>query len=243
MGVVVDSVDDVHDFLTGKTVVSPHIEKEDLAPEEVRTELTDFIQDSDPEFPDVVARYLRKVDAFMTGTFELSNGGTSDYYVDARRTWEYPLGRILGGEALARTAEEEIVPDGYGDSVIGFGIPTEGMYASMKMAEQRGWRQGYVREGKKEYGTGQAVETVQQWTDNPGEHIKLVADGVTTTGTSLAEGIKTLRNAGFGEDGPAIPGPVYGVVLVDRKEGAEERLHGINSDIYSVFTPDDIRSA
>jgi orotate phosphoribosyltransferase len=205
-------------------------------------ELLEFIEHENPDLNDVAAKYFSEIEAFKTGEFELSHGGTSDYYVDMRRVWEYPLGTQLGGSVLAQTAEDEILEDGDRTPVV-WGIPTEGMYASLGMSLAGGWPQGYIRDKQKEYGTGNRIETFNTATHpEDSNYVHVVADGVATTGTSVAEGIEGLRDRGFDDDDFAYSGEIVGLVLVDREEGASERLAEHDSEMYSVFTPEDVRN-
>jgi orotate phosphoribosyltransferase len=158
-----------------------------------------------PETDDLLAA-LRDADAVRYGEFELSHGGSSQYYVDkylfetdprclrlvarafaARLDGATPAGVALGAVPLvAATAVEADVP-----------------YA-------------IARKAAKEYGTGNRIEG--RLAD--GERVVVLED-VATTGTSALEAVEALREAG------AVVDRV--LVVVDRQEGAAELLadHGV----------------
>jgi orotate phosphoribosyltransferase len=84
-----------------------------------------------------------------------------------------------------------------------------------------------VRKETKEYGTGNRIEGCL----DDGEEVVVVED-VATTGTSAAEAVEALREAGA---------EVRRVlVVVDREEGARETLAGSGVELEALLTASDL---
>ncbi len=166
-----------------------------------------------------LARLLESRGAVLRGTFRLSSGGVSSVYVDARM--------LLGDPAAFREAL------GLLDSVAPRGLPvvgvaTGGIPWAVGLAILRGVPAGYVRPEAKGHGAGRRVE------GSPPKGKVVLVDDVATTGRSLAAAVEALREEGYE--------PVAAVVLVDRGEGARERLERLGVELRSVATLDEILS-
>ena len=177
---------------------------------------------SDSDFPrtdggtdrDLVAA-LRAAEAVKFGEFELSHGGTSDYYVDKYLFETDP--DCLEGIASAfakRLADTEATLAGVALGAVPLVAVT---------ATELGRPYVIVRKETKEYGTGNRVEGRL----DDGEEV-IVLEDIATTGKSALSAVEALREAGATVD------RVF--VVVDREEGASELLadHGI--ELESLLT-------
>jgi len=158
---------------------------------------------------------LRAADAVRFGEFELSHGGTSDYYVDKYLFETDPDALALVGEAFAdRLAETDAKLAGVALGA----VPLVAVTAT-------GLGRPYViaRKQAKEYGTGNRIEGRL----DEGEEVVVLED-IATTGQSAVDAVEALREAG------ATVNRV--LVVVDREEGAAELLaeHGV--ELASLLT-------
>ena len=151
----------------------------------------------------------------------LSSGRRSDIYVDLRLVPGIP--RLYRLALALLYAEAYRVLDTI-DLIVG--VATGGVPWASGLALLSGLPSGYVRKERKGHGTGRSVEA-------PGPGRALLVDDVATTGGSLARAVEALRREGY-EVGHAL-------VLVDRGEGAREKLDGLGVELMSVLTLDMIR--
>ncbi|GAB6147994.1 orotate phosphoribosyltransferase [Stetteria hydrogenophila] len=160
--------------------------------------------------------------AFMVGEFRLASGRVSRYYVDVRRVWGDPLGaaRLVNlALALVRVA-------GLGFDVVA-GVATGGIPFASMLALELEAPLAYVRVERKDHGLGRMVEGASV----EGSTV-LVVDDVATTGGSIGRAVEAVRAQG---------GVVRdALVVVDRGEGARERLEGLNVRLWSLTTLRDI---
>lgn len=149
---------------------------------------------------------LRAADAVRFGEFELSHGGTSEYYVDKYRFETDPQALETVAEAFAErvgTATLAGVALGAVPLVTATGLATGNPYV-------------IVRKQTKGYGTGNRIEGRL-----PPEEPVIVLEDVATTGNSALSAVEALREAGAQIDRV--------LVVVDREEGAATLLddHGV----------------
>ncbi|TKX78277.1 orotate phosphoribosyltransferase [Halorubrum sp. SD626R] len=151
---------------------------------------------------------LRAADAVRFGEFELSHGGTSDYYVDKYRFETDPEALRLVSEAFA---DELAETDAKLAGVALGAVPLVAVTAA-ELARP------YViaRKQTKEYGTANRIEGKLE----DGEEVVVIED-IATTGQSAVDAVEALREAG------ATVNRV--LVVVDREEGAGALLadHGV----------------
>jgi len=163
------------------------------------------------------AGVLVAVGAVLRGEFRLSSGRVSGVYVDVRRVlgvgW---ASRALAGLLVACASR---VARG-ADAVVG--VATGGVPWASWLALLMGVPLGYVRRSAKGHGTGSRVEG---WR-GPGS--ALLVDDVATTGGSLAGAVEALRSAGVKVEDA--------VVVVDRGEGARERLASLGVRLHALTT-------
>ena len=156
---------------------------------------------------------LRETEAIEFGEFELSHGGTSDYYVDKYRFETDPhclslIARSFG----ARLAGEKLAGVALG------AVPLVAVTSVETDAPSV-----IVRKQQKEYGTGNRIEGEL----DSGESVVVLED-VATTGQSALEAVRALREAG------AVVERV--LVVVDREEGARETLAAEDIELDALVT-------
>ncbi len=155
-----------------------------------------------------LAMVLVKVRALQVGTFTLSSGKLSSYYVDLRAVPSFP-----GAYRYVIDAYLALIKNGVGlkkfDEIAG--IPTAGLAFSSPVALELGKPMIYVRKEEKDYGRKRRIEG----SVNPGSRV-LVMDDLITTGHSVLGGIEAIR-----EEGAEVKDVV---VLIDRLEGGRSNL-------------------
>jgi orotate phosphoribosyltransferase len=126
--------------------------------------------------------------SFRLGEFQLSSGGTSDYYVDCRTTTLDSRGAQLTGEVFL----EEIREEGWEPLAIG-GLTMGADPIVVAVAVTSGKLHGFlVRKTEKQHGTGQRIEGFRE----KGAPVVIV-DDVCTTGASTIQAIEAAREFGF----------------------------------------------
>jgi len=160
---------------------------------------------------------LLSADALRFGEFELSHGGTSDYYVDKYRFETDPRALELIAEAFAGRL--------YDGKPAGVALGAVPLVTATALAADHPYV--IVRKSKKEYGTGNRIEGEL----GDGERVVVIED-VATTGTSAAEAVEALREAG------AVVDRV--LVVVDRNEGGREKLAEVDVQLEALLTAEDL---
>jgi orotate phosphoribosyltransferase len=161
---------------------------------------------------------LRDADAVKFGEFELSHGGTSDYYVDKYLFETDPTCLSLIASAFAaRLGDDETLA----------GVALGAVPLVAVTSAETGRPYVIARKQAKEYGTGNRIEGRL----SEGERVVVLED-IATTGKSALDAVEALREAG------AVVDRV--IVVVDRQEGASELLaeHGI--ELEALLTADDL---
>src|SRR5215470_2859458 len=166
--------------------------------------------------------------SFRLGEFQLSSGGTSDYYVDCRTTTLDAQGSRLTGEVFL----EEIRRRGWKAEALG-GLTMGADPIVVAVAVVSGELNGFlVRKAEKQHGTGQRIEGFREKAAPV-----VIVDDVCTTGASTMQAIEAAREFGF---------EVVGVMcLVEREEvrgcPAVEKAAALVPFV-SVFTANDVRN-
>jgi orotate phosphoribosyltransferase len=146
-------------------------------------------------------RSLEAADAVRFGEFELSHGGTSNYYVDKYLFETDPDCLQLVAEAFAERVGET--------KLAGVALGAVPLAAVTSVASGNPYV--VVRKKAKEYGTAKRIEGRL----DAGEEVVVLED-IATTGRSALDAVEALRAAG------AVVDRV--LVVVDREEGARELL-------------------
>jgi len=164
-----------------------------------------------------LVRALRDADAVKYGEFELSHGGTSEYYVDKYVFETNPRCLELIAEAFAERV---------GDTKLA-GVALGAVPLVAVTSVETGLPYVIARKEQKEYGTGNRIEGALE----PGEEVVILED-IATTGQSAVDAAEALREAG------AVVDRV--LVVVDREEGAAENLAAHDLELSSLVTASDL---
>jgi orotate phosphoribosyltransferase len=160
---------------------------------------------------------LRAADAVQFGEFELSHGGTSDYYVDKYRFETDPDCLQLVAEAFAERV---------GDTKLA-GVALGAVPLVAVTSVETGNPYVVVRKKAKEYGTANRIEGRFE----AGEEVVVLED-IATTGQSALDAVAALRELG------AVVDRV--LVVVDREEGARELLADHDVELEALVTASDL---
>lgn len=163
---------------------------------------------------------LQDADAVKFGEFELAHGGTSPYYVDKYLFETDPTCLRLIAQAFAdRITEPKLA-----------GVALGAVPLVATTALETGLPYVIVRKAAKEYGTGNRIEGRLE----PNDEVVVLED-IATTGQSALEAVEALRDAG------ATVNRV--LVVVDREEGAHERLSNHHIDLDSLVRASELLEA
>jgi orotate phosphoribosyltransferase len=167
---------------------------------------------------------LLAVDAVRFGEFELSHGGTSEYYVDKYRFETDPTAL----ERIAEAFAEQLSEDRGVAKLAGVALGAVPLAAATSVAADAPYV--IVRKSKKEYGTGNRIEGRL----DDGEAV-LVLEDVATTGNSALDAVEALRDAGAVVE--------RALVVVDRQEGAADLLAEGGVELDALVTADELLDA
>jgi len=169
----------------------------------------------------VIARELFLRGLIKLGEFKLSSGRLSPYYIDLRILPSHPeLYRIVMNNLMDMILSDRIVFD------VVAGIETSGIVHAAYLGCLMSKPIAYVRKEGKKHGTGNLVEGLVN-----GKRVLLV-DDVSTTGSTLVKAVEALRNHGAMVE--------YAVVLIDRCEGAVDKLRENGVVLKPLFKITDI---
>ncbi len=160
---------------------------------------------------------LRAADAVTFGEFELSHGGTSDYYVDKYLFETDPECLRLIAAAFAERV---------GDAKLA-GVALGAVPLVAVTSVETGNPYVIARKQQKEYGTGNRIEGRLE----EGEEVVVLED-IATTGQSALDAVQALREAG------AVVNRV--IVVVDRDEGAAELLADHDVELDALLTAEQL---
>jgi orotate phosphoribosyltransferase len=162
-------------------------------------------------------RALTAADAVRFGEFELSHGGTSNYYVDKYLFETDPHCLQLVAEAFAERVDDETLA----------GVALGAVPLVAVTSVELGQPYVVVRKRAKEYGTGNRIEGRFE----AGERVVVLED-IATTGRSALDAVEALREAG------AVVDRV--LVVVDREEGARELLADHDVELEALVTASEL---
>ncbi|MFP8951776.1 orotate phosphoribosyltransferase [Natrialbaceae archaeon A-arb3/5] len=161
---------------------------------------------------------LRAAEAVKFGEFELSYGGTSEYYVDKYLFETDPTCLETIADAFAERIDD-------GDKLGGVALGGVPLAAATSVAADVPYV--IARKQRKEYGTGNLVEGRLE----EGEEVVVVED-IVTTGTSLVDAVEALRDAGATVE--------RALVVVDREEGGRENVEDAGVEMESLVTASEL---
>jgi orotate phosphoribosyltransferase len=159
---------------------------------------------------------LFKIGGIKFGSFKLTSGKMSSYYIDLRIVPSHPQIFQAAVQMYAATVSQL----GLDQFRIVAGIPTSGLVYASALAYQIQKPLIYIRKKAKDWGSGHRIEGVSV----EGATVVMV-DDVLTTGKSVLEAAEAIRF----EKGLA----KYALVLVDREEGGAANLASKGIELHS----------
>jgi len=176
--------------------------------------------DKKERLKDEICTLLTRIGALRFGTFTLTGGKLSPYYVDLRILPSFPEAFKTVENILQSLAQNEIGPDKF-DRIAG--IPTAGIPFASVLAYLLHKPFLYVRKEVKTHGRERRIEGILY----PGEKVLLVDDLVTTGGSLLNAADAIVAEGGVVEDA---------LVLIDREEGGREALRDRKIGLICLLT-------
>jgi len=170
------------------------------------------------EFVKEFAIFLHQNDIIKFGDFTLTSGKNSSYYIDLRLVPSYPHQFRKMVKNLQNLIIEKTGLDNF-DSLAS--VPTGGLVVASALAIEVVKPLIYVRNKPKEHGTTKSIEGKT----SAGMKVVMV-DDVATTGTSVLNGIKQLKESGL------LISDVY--VIINRLEGADKVLDDTGVQIHQL---------
>ena len=170
------------------------------------------------EFVKEFATFLHKNDIIKFGDFTLASGKDSSYYIDLRLVPSFPHEFRKMIKNLQNLVIEKIGLDNF-DSLAS--VPTGGLVVTSALAIEIVKPLIYVRNKPKEHGTTKSIEGKI----SAGMKVVMV-DDVITTGTSVLNGIKQLKESGLAVS------DVF--VIINRLEGADKAFTDIGVRMHQL---------
>lgn len=170
--------------------------------------------------------------SYREGSFTLTSGKRSDFYIDCKQTTLSAEGAYLCGKLLFKRmseAAEDIA--GVGGMTLG-ADPLVTAVSIVSFLEGRPIPAFIIRKEKKGHGTGSWIEGKSNIPR--GAKVALVEDVVTTGGT-LVKAIQRTEEEGYEV--------ACVLTVVDREEGGREALRDAGHDLVALFTRKDILAA
>jgi len=166
-----------------------------------------------------ISKILYRIGAIKFGSFRLTSGRLSPYYIDLRLIPSFPEAFHEISEVLVRFIKKDL-GEGTFDRIAG--IPTAGIPFASTIAYLMGKPFLYIRQAKKLHGRERRVEGIL----SPGDRVLLI-DDLITTGSSLLKAAKAIvAEGGIVKDA---------VVLLDREEGGKENLYKEGISLHAAF--------
>jgi orotate phosphoribosyltransferase len=169
---------------------------------------------------DELVRALIQTDAVRFGEFELSHGGTSEYYVD-KYLFETDPDAL---ETIAKAFDDRL------DETKLAGVALGAVPLVAVTSVETGLPYVIARKQRKEYGTSNLIEGRL----DEGEEVVVLED-IATTGQSAIDAVEALREAGATVDRV--------LVVVDRQEGARANLAEHDIELEALVTADHLLEA
>ena len=180
-----------------------------------------------PGVKDELAAYYIRRGAFLTGEFQLTGGGTSDFYIDGRLIATYPPAlRLIARMHAELIAAHDLLPPGA--TLVGPALGAVPIVTALGMELDRPF---VIDRGKaKAHGRGRRFEGAFE--DGPR---CLIVEDLITVGSTLQDTVRSLR-----EDGREVDSAL---VTVDRQEGGPEALAEMGVTVHALLTQADLRAA
>ncbi|MFC1753638.1 orotate phosphoribosyltransferase [Thermoproteota archaeon] len=165
---------------------------------------------------------LLKSQAYCEGRFKLSSGKISNYYIDCRKVTLTSQGAYLSAMLILEAIRGKKV-DAVGGPTIG-ADPIVGAVSVLSLIKRKKTLKAFlVRKSAKAHGLGRQIEGPEL---KRGSRV-VVVDDVATTGGSILDAIACLRKKGIKVEAV--------IVLVDRNDGAAQRLRKARCKFLPIF--------
>lgn len=176
---------------------------------------------------DELAAYYIRRGAFLTGRFELTGGGTSDFYIDGRLIATYPPAlRLIAAEHARLIAEHGLLPADA--TLVGPALGAVPIVTALALELDR----PFVIDRGKAKGHGRGRRFEGSFSDGPR---CLIVEDLITVGSTLQDTVRALREEGREVD--------TALVTVDRQEGGPEALAALGVEVRCLLTQADLRAA
>lgn len=168
---------------------------------------------------------------FKRGEFTLASGRKSRIYFNVKTTMMHPRGALLCATELLRRLRK-LNPDYIGGLEMG-AVPLLSVVSALSAQEGEPIPSFFVRKKPKPHGTQLLIEGMD---DIGGETLRdkrvILIDDVATSGGSIIQAVDQVK-----AEGAEIAGAI---VVLDRQEGAAERLAERQIALESLFTAADL---
>lgn len=179
---------------------------------------------TDPRLIELIQRL-----SFKTGTFTLTSGAASRYYIDVRMSATDPEGAALIGDELLRLIGHlEEKPAAIGGMALG-AVPIVMAVTARSLQHGAPLPAFFVRRETKAHGMGKKIEGHIR----DGDPVIIVDDTVTTAKSTL-ESVDAVLEAFPRCRIQAV------IAVVDREEGGRERVEARGIPFYSLVTRTDL---
>jgi len=170
-----------------------------------------------PSTSDSLKQKLLDSGAVKFGDFTLTSGKKSNYYVDLKLASTDPSILSLISKEFSKLIPENV------DFIAGMELGAVPLATALSL--ETGIPYSMIRKSGREHGTGSRIE-------GPKNGRAVLVDDVATTGGSNMESVEILTDAG------AEVAKI--LVVVDREEGAAEKLSNLNIDYESLVLVSDL---
>ena len=159
--------------------------------------------------------------------FKLASGKSSRFYFDMKQTMLDPEGLNLLAELMLETTRD--LPAAYVGGLAMGAVPIAVAMVMKSAGTGRPMQGFWIRKEAKEHGTRKLADGYL-----PDDSDVVIVEDVTTSGGSALQAINEVRSRGCRVNAL--------VTVVDREEGARDRLASENIDLVSLFTASDFAS-
>ena len=171
-----------------------------------------------------LSRILHKIGALKFGTFKLTSGEISPYYMDLRVVPSFPDAFRKICDFYIELIKSDLGVDSF-DRIAG--IPTAGISFGSIAAYHLKKPFTYVRTTERQHGRGRQVEGILL----PGDRVLLMDDLVTKGGSVIKAAESVRAEGGVVTDA---------VVLLDREEDGKQNLANVGVDLHYLLTTSEL---